>query len=78
MQLPYPLPPTPFSQIYEQDEVLQIHDPHFWTLCTGTHVGTLRLELMAQSDASRLVAMARSILNQVGVSQVTIEVSRAD
>lgn len=41
-------------------------------------MGVLRLEVIAQSDASRLVAMAKSILNQVGVSQVTVEVSYAD
>lgn len=58
-------------KIYEQEEVLQVRDPHFWTLCSGTHVGSLKLEIMARSDAPRLVAMARSILNQVGVSQVT-------
>lgn len=68
----------PCVQIYEQEEVLQIHDPHFWTLCTGTYMGTLRLEVIGQADASRLVAMARSILQQVGVSQVTIEVTYAD
>ena len=72
--------PTPFftRQIYEQDEVLQIHDPHFWTLCSGTYIGALRLEVINQSDASRLVAMAKSILSQVGVSKVTIEVTHAE
>lgn len=65
-------------KIYEQDEVLQIHDPHFWTLCSGTYIGALRLEVINQSDSSRLVAMARSILSQVGVSKVTIEVTHAE
>ena len=57
--------------------MLQVHDAHFWTLCSGTYVGALRLEVIGQSDSPRLVAMARSILNQVGVSQVTIEVTHA-
>ena len=58
--------------------MLQVCDPHFWTLCSGTYVGALRLEVVAQSDTARVVAMARSILKQVGVSQVTIEVTVVD
>ena len=58
--------------------MLQICEPHFWTLCSGTYMGSLRLEVVAQSDATRVVAMARSILKQVGVSQVTIEVTPVD
>lgn len=58
--------------------MLQIHDSHFWTLCTNSYMGTLRLEVIGQANAPRLVAMTRSILQQVGVAQVTIEVTLAD
>ncbi len=58
--------------------MLQICDPHFWTLCSGAYIGAMRLEVVAQSDAARIVAMAKSILKQVGVSQVTIEITFVD
>ena len=57
--------------------MLQIHDSHFWTLYSGTYMGSLRLEVVPNSDTVRLVAGTRNILKQLGVSQVTIEITSA-
>ena len=71
MTIPFHLP----YQVNELDGVLQIQDPHCWTLCSGTYIGSLRLDVLPGNDAVRLVAMAKSILKQAGISQVTIEVN---
>ncbi len=65
-------------QVYQQEGVLQIHDTHFWTLCSGSFMGSLRLEVVPNSDSIRLVGGTRSILKQIGITQVTIEITFAD
>ena len=52
-------------QVYELEGVVQMHDAHFWTLCTGTYYGTLRLDVMAGTDLRRTLSAARNILIQV-------------
>ena len=52
-------------QVYELEGVVQMHDAHFWTLCTGTYYGTLRLDVMAGTDLRRTLPAARNILVQV-------------
>ena len=32
-----------------------MHDAHFWTLCTGTYYGTLRLDVMTDTDLPSLL-----------------------
>lgn len=67
-----------YEQVYEMEGVLQVHDPHFWTLCSGSYMGSLRLEVLPNTDTARIVAGVRSILKQVGITQVTIEITVAD
>ena len=55
-----------YIQVYELEGVVQMHDAHFWTLCTGTYYGTLTLDVMAGTDTRRTLAAARNILIQVG------------
>ena len=54
------------GQVYELEGVVQLHDPHFWTLYTGSYHGSLRLDVMAGTDMKRTLASARGILTQVG------------
>ena len=42
-----------------------MYDSHFWTLCTGTYYGSLRLDVMAGTDTRRIIAATKSILTQV-------------
>ena len=52
-------------QVYELEGVVQVHNTHFWTLCTGNHHGTLVLDVMAGTDWRRTISAARAILIQV-------------
>jgi zinc transporter 5/7 len=70
--------PTSLQRVYELEGVVQMHDAHFWTLCTGTYYGTLTLEVMAGTDTRRTLAAARNILIQAGLTHVTIELNHMD
>lgn len=65
-------------QIYEQEGVIQVHNPHFWTLCSGEYMGTLRLEIVNIADSGRLVAATRGILKGAGLTDVVIEFTATD
>ena len=57
---------------------MEVRGAHFWTLCTGTYLGSLRLDIQQGSDSTHLVAMTRSILKQAGLTDVIIEVTVID
>ena len=65
-------------QILQVEGVQQVHNFHFWTLCSGRYMGSLQLEVLPSTEHARLVATVRGILKQVGVEQVTIEVTSVD
>jgi zinc transporter 5/7 len=70
--------PTSLQRVYELEGVVQVHNTHFWTLCTGNHHGTLILDVMAGTDWRRTISAARAILIQAGLTQVTIELNQMD
>ena len=53
--------------MYELEGVVQMHNAHFWTLCTGIYYGTVTLDVMAGTDLRRTLATAKSILTQVHI-----------
>ena len=66
------------SQVNDLEGVVEVRDAHFWTLCTGAYLGSMRLDIQEGSDSTHLVAMARSILKQAGITDVIIEVTVID
>ena len=67
-----------YLQITELEGVVEVRDAHFWTLCTGTYLGSMRLDIQQGSDPTHLVAVTRSILKQTGLTDVIIEVTVID
>ena len=43
----------------------QILDAHAWTLCSGSNVGNVRLEVLPHTDTRRLMISAKGMLAQV-------------
>ena len=68
----------PRLQISELEGVVEVRDAHFWTLCTGNYLGSMRLDIQQGSDPTHLVAVTRSILKQAGLTDVIIEVTVID
>ena len=56
-----------FGQVYELEGVVQLHDAHFWTLCSGNFHGSLRLDMMQGSDIRRSLELAKTILTEVQI-----------
>lgn len=75
--LDYTLPGI-LQKVSEQEGVLEVNDPHFWVLCSGTYVGTLRLEVLPGTDCKRLLKITRSMLNQAGIQRTIIEINTID
>ncbi len=66
------------TQVYEQEGVVQVHSPHFWTLCSGEYMGSLRLEIVSNADSARLVATSKGILKGAGLTDIVIETTAID
>ena len=58
--------------MYELEGLVQLQDAHFWTLCTGTYYGTLRLDVMARTDARRTLSAAKNRLSVYYLTTVCI------
>ncbi|XP_064387134.1 zinc transporter 7-like isoform X2 [Halichondria panicea] len=65
-------------KVYEQEGVVQVHSPHFWTLCSGEYMGSLRLEIVSNTDSAKLVANSRGIFKGAGLTDVVIETTAID
>ena len=62
------LPPSSLSsltQVVELDGVTQVLEAHVWTLCSGSYVANIRVEVFPHADTRRLQVAAKSILAQV-------------
>lgn len=75
--LDHALPGT-LQKVSELEGVLEVNDPHFWVLCSGTYIGTLRLEVLPGTDCKRLLKTTRGLLNQAGIQQTIIEINTID
>lgn len=52
-------------QVSQIEGVYNIQQPHFWTLCTDTYVGTLKLEVDAMADSQHIIDQTLIIFYEV-------------
>lgn len=57
----------------EIDGVLSVQEPHFWTLCTNSYVGTLKVEINSRVDPRYVLSQAHNIFNQIGVKSLYVQ-----
>lgn len=53
--------------------VFSVQEPHFWTLCSGTYIGNIKLEVSAAADPRYLLQQTRAIFSAVGVTQLYVQ-----
>lgn len=53
--------------------VQSVQDPHFWTLCSDSFVGAVKLEVSEKADARYVTMHTRMIFEAIGVKQMTIQ-----
>lgn len=57
--------------------VLSVQQPHFWTLCTDTFIGSLKVEVTSRADPKFIQTHVHSIFAQIGVKQLYVQIDYA-
>ncbi|XP_065906104.1 zinc transporter 7-like [Dysidea avara] len=70
--------PSCYRKVQDLEGVVSVHDPHFWTLCSNMHYGSVVIETEEGANSQKILSAARSIFTQVGIKQVTIEIHIAE
>uniref|UniRef100_A0A8C5RD20 Zinc transporter n=1 Tax=Laticauda laticaudata TaxID=8630 RepID=A0A8C5RD20_LATLA len=57
--------PQCYQRVQQLQGVYNLHDPHFWTLCTDVYIGTLKLFVAPDADAKWILSQTHNIFTQV-------------
>jgi zinc transporter 5/7 len=68
--------PIAYQRVCQLDGVNSVQDPHFWTLCSKNFVGSMRVLVTPQADASVVLSQTHGIFNQIGVKQLYVQLER--
>jgi zinc transporter 5/7 len=71
-ELDHLLPPA-YQKIQQLDGVLSVQEPHFWTLCSNTFVGSIKIEIERTADPRYISAQAHFIFSSIGVKQCYVQ-----
>lgn len=66
-----------FQKVTGLAGVYSVQEPHFWTLCTDSYVGALKLEVSKNVDPKYVVSQTQRIFAAVGVRRVTVQLDYA-
>ncbi|RWS23695.1 zinc transporter 7-like protein [Leptotrombidium deliense] len=69
--------PASYQRVMQINGVLSVQEPHFWTLCTDTYIGTLKVEVSNKADPAYITSHVHSIYNQIGVRQLYVQIDYA-
>ncbi|XP_076306986.1 zinc transporter 7-A-like isoform X2 [Tachypleus tridentatus] len=69
--------PSCYQRVMQLEGVYSVQEPHFWTLCSGVFIGTLKLEVAAKADAKYILSHTHNIFTQVGVRQLYVQIDYA-
>jgi Co/Zn/Cd efflux system component len=65
-----------YQKISAINGVVQYKEPHFWTLSGNDWFGTLTLVIRRDADDQETRMAAESVLREIGVNKITIQVER--
>ncbi|KAG9510754.1 Zinc transporter 7 [Fragariocoptes setiger] len=66
--------PSCLNRIKNLEGVLSVQEPHFWTLCSGNYVGSLKVEVTRHIDTKSLLYTIKSIFSQINVYRIHIQI----
>ncbi|UXI18455.1 gamma-aminobutyric acid type B receptor subunit 2 [Sarcoptes scabiei] len=66
--------PNCYRRITQLEGVLNIHDAHFWTLCSNHYVGAIKIELNSNANHRAIVLQAQNIFKQIGIKNLNIQI----
>ncbi len=65
--------PHCYQKVMQLPDVYTIQEPHFWTLCSGVYVGSLKLEVSKDADLKYIVSHTHLIFTSIGVRQLYVQ-----
>lgn len=66
-----------YNKVTQLAGVYSVQDPHFWTLCSDSYVGCLKLEVARTVDPKYVLAHTQMIFQAAGVKQLTVQLDYA-
>lgn len=66
--------PACLSKIQCLNGVISVHETHVWTLNSDIYIGCLKLEVSQGADQNFILANARSLLTQLGIERLNIQI----
>lgn len=65
--------PDCYSKVSQLHGVLNVQEPHFWTLGSNYYVGGLKLEVSSDADAKYIVSHTQMIFRSINVAQLFVQ-----
>jgi len=65
--------PECYNKVQQIHGVHGVHATHFWTLCTKSYVGGLRLEVSHDADAKYVISHTQMIFRDIGVRELFVQ-----
>ncbi|XP_054162686.1 zinc transporter 7-like [Oppia nitens] len=69
--------PACYQRVMQLEGVLSIQEPHFWTLCSETYIGSVKVEVSNSADHRYVLSHTHSIFAQIGVKQFYVQIDFA-
>lgn len=69
--------PQYYQKVMQLAGVYSIQEPHFWTLCSDTYVGAMKLEVSKAADPKYIVSHTQMIFAAAGVKQLYVQLDFA-
>ncbi|XP_008283577.1 zinc transporter 7 isoform X2 [Stegastes partitus] len=69
--------PECYQRVQRLQGVYNLHEPHFWTLCTDVYIGTLKLLVAPDADTRWILSQSHNIFTQAGVRQLYVQIETA-
>ncbi|XP_027194114.2 solute carrier family 30 member 7 [Dermatophagoides pteronyssinus] len=67
--------PNCYRRVSQLDGVKNIHEAHFWTLCSGQYVGALKIEIRSDNvNPAAIVNQTNAIFQQVGIKNLHVQI----
>ena len=60
-------------QVTQLQGVQGVQETHFWTLCSNSYVGSLKLEVCHNADPKYVISHTQMIFRSVGVNHLTVQ-----
>jgi len=65
--------PYCYQKVTQLSGVYSLLEQHFWTLCNGIYVGTVKLEVAKDADPAYIVSQTHRIYSAIGIKYLNVQ-----